>query len=62
MLSKNPSIFVIDYAAIRKAKTIEIQCIAEYVNHPRFVEEFLRDHGVEDLDDFEEWRLNRYVC
>jgi len=58
---RNPAIFEYDYTAIREAKSIETQCIAEYVNHPRFVEEFLREHDMEDLDDFEEWRLNRYV-
>jgi len=41
---------------------VEIACVVEYVNHPRFVEEFLRDHDTDDLDGFEEWRLNRYVC
>ena len=52
----------LDYAAFREAKLGETECIAEYVNHPRFVEEFLRDHKVEELDSFEEWFLNRWVC
>jgi len=60
--SANPAIFEYNYAAIRKANSIEIQCVAEYVNHPRFVAEFLSDHDIDELDDFEEWRLNRYVC
>jgi len=61
-LSRNPSICTTyDYVKIREANAIKTQCVQEYFNHPRFVEEFLQTHDIDELDSFHEWQLNRYV-
>jgi len=51
-----------DYEKIHRINAIKIQCIIEYRHHPKFIKEFLQDHDMEELDGFEEWMLNRYVC
>ena len=61
-ISGNPSIFTYDYERIRDVKSGELECIQAYFNHSRFVEEFLHVHDTDELDDFEEWFLNRHVC
>ena len=47
----NPNIFTYDYAKIEKFNAVEIQCVNEYVNHPKMVRQFLYTHDVDDIDN-----------
>ena len=52
-LSRNPNIFVYDYGLIKETFAEKNQCVTEYIHHPRFVQQFLKDHTIEELDNAE---------
>ncbi len=48
LLSMNPSIFTYDYELIRKTNMEKNAC----VYHPRFIERYINEYGVDALDDY----------
>jgi len=51
-----------NYKMIRETNAIKNLCIQKYLSHPKFIEEFLQTHDMDELDSLEEWVLNYYVC
>ncbi len=52
ILSMNPGIFTYDYELIRKTNFEKNSCVAEWFNHPRFIQKYVQTYGVEALDDY----------
>ncbi len=60
-LSENPGIFTYDYHKIKNTNMDKNACIDEWFSHPRFIQEYLDDHDMDELDGFHDWVLDRHV-
>jgi hypothetical protein len=51
-ISSHPDIFKYDYELIRKTNSMINEEIHQYVYHPRFIQKYIDEHGMEALDEF----------
>jgi hypothetical protein len=51
-LSSNPAIYTYDYELIKKTNSEKNACVAEWFSHPRFIQKYIDEHGIEALDDY----------
>ncbi len=51
-LSRNPAIFAYDHELISKTNDDKNRCVAEWFGHPRFIQKYIDEYGMEALDDY----------
>ena len=51
-LSRNPAIFTYDYELIQETNSLINEEIHQYVYHPRFIQKYIDEYGMEAMDDY----------
>ncbi len=51
-LARNPAIFTYNYKRIKKINKEKNACVAQWFSHPRFIQKYIDEYGVEALDDY----------
>jgi hypothetical protein len=58
--SDSQCIFEYDYQSIKEVNESKNRCVVEWFNHPRIVSRFINEYGMDILDNYEQWLLDRH--